>query len=340
MGRRRVLAAAVGALLFLGIVALVPARAADVGAPSWWDGDCDANHWNSVAASKGWTGAGAHRLGAVYLGVPVCGPRPGGDRAPDVQWSRAGWGHFEWECTELVHRFMAQVYGVTPYGGNGNAVVRNYKPSYGGNLERVDNGTVGKAPLPGDIISFDRPNAAGHAAVVAASAVNDSGNGSVKVMGQNDTADGWRTLTVTNWTVQGFGSYTPYGWLHDPAGRGGSGASGGTGPAISVNDVRVTEGAAGTATKAVFTVTLSEAVTYRTTVRFTSSDGTALAGTDYDAKDGYLQIRAGTKVGRFSVAVRGDGAAEPDETFKVTLSEVSGAAVADSQGVATIVNDD
>jgi len=339
MARRSVIVVAAG-LLLAGLVVLRPAHA-DVGAPSWWDGDCDANHWNASAASQGWTGAGAHRLGAVYLGVPVCGPRPGGDHAPDVQWTRPGWGHFEWECTELAHRFMAQVYGVTAYGGNGNAVVRNYKTSYGGDLVRIDNGTSGKAPVAGDVISFDKTGGgAGHVVVVASSTVNGSGNGSVKVMTQNDTADGWRTLTVTNWTVQGFGSYTPYGWLHDPGGRGGSGAPGGSGPSMSIADVRVVEGAAGTTTKAIFTVKLSQPVTYRINVRFQSADGSALAGTDYDAKSGYVQIRAGTKSEKFWIAVRGDDDKESDESFTVNLSDVSGAAVTDAQAVGTIQNDD
>src|SRR5438067_1028874 len=54
-----------------------PSAQADAAAPTWWNGDCDANYWNPQAASKGWTGAGAHRLGAVSMGVPVCGPRRG-----------------------------------------------------------------------------------------------------------------------------------------------------------------------------------------------------------------------------------------------------------------------
>ena len=58
-------------------------QAADAGTPSWWNGDCNADTWNAIASSMGWTGAGAHRLGASYLGVPVCGPRPGADGAPE-----------------------------------------------------------------------------------------------------------------------------------------------------------------------------------------------------------------------------------------------------------------
>jgi hypothetical protein len=339
MRRRALVVIAAGVLLAAGLVGLAPARAADVGAPSWWSGDCDANHWNADAAAQGWTGAGAHRLGAVYLGVPVCGPRPGADHAPDVQWGRSGWGHFEWECTELAHRFMAQIYGVAAYGGNGNAVVRNYRTSYGGSLETIANGTAGKAPKPGDVISFDRTGGAGHVVVVASSKVDSNGNGSVKVLSQNDTSDGWRTLTVSAWTVNGFGAYTPYGWLHDPAGRGGGGSSSGSGPSLTVTDVQVVEGSAGT-TKAVFTVKLSEPVTQRVTVRFQTADGTAAAGSDYDAKSGYVQVRPGATSQRFWVGVRGDTVKEPSETFSVLLSDISGAAPGDVRGDATITNDD
>jgi hypothetical protein len=233
-----VLLALVGAWSVLTML-VVPAPArADVGAPSWWSGDCDADHWNAVAISKGWTGAGSHRLGASYLGVPVCGPRRSGDSAPDVQWSRPGWGHFEWECTELAFRFMAQVYGVSAYGANGSGVVRNYSPSYGGNLQTVTNGSLGRPPLPGDIMSFDNTadpvNNFGHVAVVVSTTVDGNGNGSVRVMTQNDTVDGWRTLTLTKWAVGSFGSQVPYGWLHDPAGRGGG--TGAVSPDVALGD--------------------------------------------------------------------------------------------------------
>ena len=205
-----------------GVAAAATSTVADVGAPSWWSGPCDNAHWDPAAAAQGWTGAGAHTLGASYLGVPVCGPRRSGDGAPDVQWTKPGWGHFEWECVELAMRFMAQVYGVTSYGANGVDVVRNYDTSLGGGLVKVANGTVGVAPQPGDVVSFDN-GGAGHTGVIASSAVDGAGNGTVTMLSQNDTADGWRTLSVVGWRLQGFASYQPYGWLHDPAGRGGSG---------------------------------------------------------------------------------------------------------------------
>jgi hypothetical protein len=198
-----------------------PRAATPVSTPSWWSGDCDAGWWNKQAAAAGWHGAGAHRLGASYLGVPVCGPRPAVDNAPDVLWRRPGWGELEFECVELAMRFMAQIYGVNPYNANGNTVVKNYTAADGGNLVKVGNGTTGRAPQPGDVISFNSPGL-GHVGVVTASDVDAGGNGQITMLSQNDTANGWRTLAVTDWKVASFGDQTPYGWLHDPAGRGGA----------------------------------------------------------------------------------------------------------------------
>jgi hypothetical protein len=235
--RRRTAGSALTALLLLcgllvGTVAQVgptssAAQAATVvnpstfGRPSWWSGDCDTTRWGPLAAAQGWKGAASHRLGASYLGIPVCGPRPAIDGSPDIQWGRTSWGEAEWECVELAQRFMAQVYGVAAYGANGVGVVSNYRTSYGGNLVTIANGTAGRAPVPGDIVSFRTTrNIYGHVAVIASSTVDASGNGSVTMLSQNDTPDGWRTLAVVAWRLQAFGSLVPYGWLHDPAGRG------------------------------------------------------------------------------------------------------------------------
>ena len=122
-----------------------PARA-DVGLPWWWNGRvCDAGRNSS-----------SHALGASYLGVPVCGPRPyvshGGnsftmvEEGPDPAHV---FGEGEWQCVELAMRFKALVYGVRPYGADGNNVVDNYSPFDGGGLVKYRNGTPGVARLPG-----------------------------------------------------------------------------------------------------------------------------------------------------------------------------------------------
>src|SRR5689334_23261359 len=74
------------------------ASAGVAGRAPWWNGDCDAAAWNSRAEAAGWHGAGAHPLGASYLGIEVCGPRPSVDGAPNVRWQRPGWGELEYQC--------------------------------------------------------------------------------------------------------------------------------------------------------------------------------------------------------------------------------------------------
>jgi fibronectin type 3 domain-containing protein len=205
------------------------------GAPGWWSGDCDANWWNPRAQALGWQGEGAHRLGAAYLGIPVCGPRPGPDVAPGIPWSRAGQAVDEWNSSEYAFRFMNQVYGVTPYAAAPKDVVRNYTAGAGGGLQFVGNSVAGSAPQPGDVISFDNPDGVGLVAVVGWVGVDASGNGEIRIVAQNDTGPGWRRLNVTNWNVQGFNANTAYGWLHDPQGRGaGVGAPAATTPAAPV----------------------------------------------------------------------------------------------------------
>ncbi len=195
--------------------------------PSWWRGTCDVAHWDAVALHYGWHGH-AYPLGAKYLGIPVCGPRPGFHGAPEVLWSFSGWGYPEWQCTELAFRFMKQVYGVNPYGAAGGTVVSLYRRSRGGGLVVIRNGTRGKSPQPGDIISFTGSGYqgriyGGHAAVVAATSVNRYGNGTLKLLSQNDSANGWHYVAVRHWRVQSLNSggvMPAWGWLHDPHNRG------------------------------------------------------------------------------------------------------------------------
>jgi hypothetical protein len=110
-------------------------------------------------------------------------------------------------------------------------------------------------------------------------------------------------------------------------------------PALSINDVTVTEGAAGTVS-ATFTASLSSASAGTVTVGYATGGGTATAGTDYVAASGTLTIPPGSTTATVTVSVNGDSADEADETFVVTLSGATGATIADAQGVGTIVDDD
>jgi hypothetical protein len=110
---------------------------------------------------------------------------------------------------------------------------------------------------------------------------------------------------------------------------------------LSIGDVTVTEGNAGTTT-ATFTVTLSQpAGVGGVGFDIATSNGTATAGADYVARALTAQtIAVGGTTYTFAVTVNGDTLDEPDETFNVTVSNLTGANLADGVAVGTITDDD
>ena len=111
---------------------------------------------------------------------------------------------------------------------------------------------------------------------------------------------------------------------------------------LSVNDVSANEGDAGTTTFS-FTASLSApapegGVTFDIA---TADDSATTADNDYVANALTGQaIPEGSSTYEFSVTVNGDTTVEPDETFIVNVTNVTGAAVADGQGRGTIETDD
>src|SRR5207302_317230 len=81
----------------------------------------------------------------------------------------------------------------------------------------------------------------------------------------------------------------------------------------------VTQSSSGT-TSAVFTVSLSMASMQSITVNYTTADGTAIAGGDYQAASGTLTFNPGETSKTITVLVNGDAAFDPAETFFVSLS--------------------
>src|SRR5262249_32288744 len=107
----------------------------------------------------------------------------------------------------------------------------------------------------------------------------------------------------------------------------------------SINDATVTEG--NTGTRAItFTVTLSAAYSQPVKVNYATANGTATAGSDYQAQSGTLTIPAGQTTGTITVLVNGDRLAEPNESFVVNLSSPTNATIADGQGVGVIIDDE
>jgi len=112
-------------------------------------------------------------------------------------------------------------------------------------------------------------------------------------------------------------------------------------PTISISNVSYAEGDTGT-TNMNFTVNVSTVSGAPTIVDYSTSDGTALAGSDYVVTNGTLTIPAGQTSGNFSIVMNGDTLFEAAEYFTVTLTAGSGFAVSGSTLAATanITNDD
>lgn len=112
---------------------------------------------------------------------------------------------------------------------------------------------------------------------------------------------------------------------------------------VSINDVAVTEGDAGTKLLT-FTVSRSDNAG-AFSVDFATADGTATASSDYAAATGTLQFAAGGALTQqVSVTINGDTVFEPSETFTVELrnlaSTAGSAVLTDATGTGTIVADD
>ena len=107
-------------------------------------------------------------------------------------------------------------------------------------------------------------------------------------------------------------------------------------PALSVADAEVAEGPDA---KLEFTITLSRAASGTVTVEAATSDGSAVAGHDYEAKSETVTFEPGRTKRALWVKIIDDDHDEDSETMTVTLSNPSGAYIADGTAVGTITND-
>jgi len=113
-------------------------------------------------------------------------------------------------------------------------------------------------------------------------------------------------------------------------------------PTLSISDVQVTKGTSGTTITAQFPVSISYTSAAPVTVDFHTSNGTAVAGTDYVTTNGTLTIPVGSVSGNIPVTVIGTNLDQwPSVDFYVNLSNVANAVFANTQGhgVALVSND-
>ena len=96
--------------------------------------------------------------------------------------------------------------------------------------------------------------------------------------------------------------------------------------------------------QAVFTVTLSRPLADSLTLEFTTLDGTAVAGEDYQARSGTVTLLAGETSRQIAVNVLDDTELEGDETFSLLLSlpadTTLDVVITDGEGLGTIEDDD
>ncbi|MBU2960317.1 hypothetical protein KO516_05690 [Citreicella sp. C3M06] len=117
----------------------------------------------------------------------------------------------------------------------------------------------------------------------------------------------------------------------------------GTGPNLDlfVSDPLLIEGDSGSQL-ALFQIDLSQPASSALTVRYSTADGSATAGQDYQAQSGTVTFAAGENTATVAVPVFGDRLSEPSEAFSLVVTPPLGVSLGSGGlvGTATILDDD
>ncbi|MCB0033499.1 MAG: lamin tail domain-containing protein, partial [Anaerolineales bacterium] len=111
-------------------------------------------------------------------------------------------------------------------------------------------------------------------------------------------------------------------------------------PTISIEDILLYEEDSGLV-NAVLDVTLSHRSGYTVTADFTTTAGSATAGSDFNTQSGQVEFTPGETDQTITILVNGDELYEGNESFDVTLSNAqNGQLAAEPTATATILDDD
>jgi hypothetical protein len=192
-----------------GVSALASDGLKDVGQPDWWGGyDCDMNNFYKANNDDSFA------LGASWHGVEACGPLPylPPNESSNVQFFHNAWGEIEFQCVELVMRFLYQEWAIAPWQGNANTI-KNYFPT-DSMVFYANDGT--HAIIPGDIITEGVPSTYGHTVIVTSVNVDAMGTGTISLLEQNSSTPGSRSLSLSKWLFgqDPWTGDTIQGWLH------------------------------------------------------------------------------------------------------------------------------
>ena len=109
-------------------------------------------------------------------------------------------------------------------------------------------------------------------------------------------------------------------------------------PSATIHSLRLTEGDEGTVAK--LTVSLLNESNRVVSLDYTTADGSAVAGADYQAKTGTLAFEPGEMTSIIEVPIVGDNVYEADEAFTVELSNPNGITLQNDRATVEILNDD
>jgi hypothetical protein len=110
---------------------------------------------------------------------------------------------------------------------------------------------------------------------------------------------------------------------------------------VSIDDVSITEGNNIFGKNMTFTVRLSAPAPGPISIQYQTADGTALQPGDYTRKGlTTLSFSKGQTSKTFTVTIKGDAVAEPDEWLFVLLSNPVGMTMGDGSAAGFILNDD
>jgi subtilisin-like proprotein convertase family protein len=111
------------------------------------------------------------------------------------------------------------------------------------------------------------------------------------------------------------------------------------GPNLTVGDVTLLDGNAGSTTTATFDVYLAAPTNQQVTVDYSTADGTGVDPLDYLMTTGTLTFAPGQTHQTIGVPVVGTNLAKPNRTFTVQLNNAINGSILRGSGLATIVDD-
>lgn len=181
-------------------------------AASWWSGqNCDESFYESNDP-----GSEQVELKFSWRGIQVCayGDGQNANFSNVTRSAPEGTAMLEWQCTELVKRFLYLAYGAPPISNaGGDQIVDRYEEEYPDMFEKVDNpnnGTTQRWPKAGDVVSYSTV----HTAIISNVAITDAANGdaTLTIIEQNAANSGSTSAVMDNWVIQG--------GVDDPTGSG------------------------------------------------------------------------------------------------------------------------